>query len=174
MMAAITERVYMLPLVCVIGKSGSGKTTLIEKLIPEFKKRGYKIAVVKHTHHQIDVDEPGKDSWRFGHAGSDAVIISSPNKLAYIEHTDHDSSLDEVLQLISQDFDMIIVEGFKWSDAPKIEVHRDGLQDGLMAKPEELIAIATDRQLNTPFPQLLLDDVSGIADAIEDGILVRQ
>ena len=163
----------MLPFVCIIGKSGSGKTTLIEKLIPEFKGRGYKIAAMKHTHHEIDVDKPGKDSWRYAQAGSDAVVISSPKKTVYIEHVDRNSSLDELLQLISSDFDMIIVEGFKWSDAPKIEVHRDGLREGLICRPEELIAIASDKELDTPFPQLLLSDISGIADVIEDRILVH-
>ena len=163
----------MLPFVCIIGKSGSGKTTLIEKLIPEFKGRGYKIAAIKHTHHEINVDKPGKDSWRYAQAGSDAVVISSPKKTVYIEHVDRNSSLDELLQLISSDFDMIIVEGFKWSDAPKIEVHRDGLREGLICRPEEVITIASDKELDTPFPQLLFSYISGIADVIEDRILVR-
>ncbi|MBT3362754.1 MAG: molybdopterin-guanine dinucleotide biosynthesis protein B [Chloroflexi bacterium] len=160
----------MLPHVCIVGRSGSGKTTLILELIPEFKKRGYRLATVKHTHHEVDMDIQGKDTWRYAQAGSDAVVISSANNVAYIEKADHDYSLEETLQLITGDFDFVLVEGFKWSNAPKIAVHRDGLVDGLICKSEDLIAIASDEVLDTPYPQRLLSDVTGIADLIEANI----
>ena len=72
----------MIPIVSIVGKSGAGKTTLIEKMIPELKKRGYRVATIKHDVHGFDIDHEGKDSWRHKKAGAHATIISSPWKVA--------------------------------------------------------------------------------------------
>ena len=86
-----------IPVVTFIGKSGSGKTTLLEKLVTELKNRGYMLATVKHhSHRGFEIDEPGKDSWRFAQAGSDQVVIASPDKIASYRKIERELSLDEI------------------------------------------------------------------------------
>ena len=93
----------MLPIICIVGKSGSGKTALVERIIPELKRRGYRVASIKHNPHDFELDQPGKDSWRHAQAGSDAVVISSPQKVALIKGVEHDPTLGELLRLIDND-----------------------------------------------------------------------
>lgn len=164
----------MPPILCIVGKSNVGKTTLLERLVAELKSRGYRVATVKHDVHGFDLDKPGKDSWRHAKAGSDAVVISSPQKLALIKKVDHDSSLDEVASLLGADFDIILTEGFKSSDAPKVEVHRRGMADGLLCTPSELVALATDEDIDTTIPQYSLDDIRGLIDLIEERFLRQE
>ena len=166
------------PIVSIVGRSESGKTLLMEQLIVEFKGRGYKIAALKHSHcGAIEVDQPGKDTWKFAQAGSDAVCISSPRKLAFIKMSDRDLLIDEVLPIIGPEFDLVLVEGFKKSKLPKIEVHREELGNDLLCSPEELSAIVTDGSLATPLvdsykvPILSWADTPSIADFIEKGFV---
>jgi molybdopterin molybdotransferase len=166
------------PIVSIVGRSESGKTLLVEQLIGEFKRRGYKIAALKHSHcGDIEVDQPGKDTWKFAQAGSDAVCISSPSKLAFIKKSDHDLRIDEVLPIIGNEFDLLLVEGFKKSELPKIEVHRKELGDDLLCSPEEVSAIVTDGPLDTPLadnyrvPILSWADTAAIANFIEKNFL---
>ncbi|MCX6012310.1 MAG: molybdopterin-guanine dinucleotide biosynthesis protein B, partial [Chloroflexi bacterium] len=112
------------PLVSIVGRSGVGKTYLLERVIPELKKHGYKIAVIKHHPHEFEIDVPGKDTWRYLQAGSDAAIISGPEKIGYIKKVDHDSKLSELIAIVGNDYDIIIAEGFKKELSQKIEVHR--------------------------------------------------
>ncbi len=167
------------PIVSIVGRSESGKTILVEQLIAEFKRRGYKIAALKHSHcGVIEVDQPGKDTWKFAQAGSDAVCISSPRKLALIKKSDHDLRIDEVLPIIGPEFDLVLVEGFKKSKLPKIEVHRKELGNDLLCSPEELSAIVTDGSLDTPLadsyklPILSWADTAAIADFIEKNFVL--
>jgi molybdopterin-guanine dinucleotide biosynthesis protein MobB len=146
----------------------------MEQLIAEFKRRGYKIAALKHSHcGAIEVDQPGKDTWKFAQAGSEAVCISSPRKLALIKKSDHDLRIDEVLPIIGSEFDLVLVEGFKKSNLPRIEVHREELGSDLLCSPEELSVIVTDGPLDTPLadsykvPILSWADTTAIADFIE-------
>jgi molybdopterin-guanine dinucleotide biosynthesis protein MobB len=163
----------MLPIVSIVGKSGSGKTALMEKLIAEFKRRGYKVAALKHSRGGMEIDQPGKDSWRYAQAGSDAVLISSPDKLAFIKNLDHDLSIEELLPIIGDEFDLVLVEGFKKSKTPKIEVHQKGLGDDLLCSPEELSAIVTDESLDTDIPQLPWGDTVTVADFIEKNFVLK-
>jgi molybdopterin molybdotransferase len=160
-----------LPVVSIVGKSRSGKTVLVEQLIAEFKGRGYKVAALKHGRGGMEIDQPGKDSWRFAQAGSDAVLISSPDKLAFIKSVDHDLDIEEILPTVGPEFDLVLVEGFKKSKTPKIEVHRKGLGDDLLCSPEELSAIVTDGSLDTDIPQLPWGDTVTVADFIEKNFL---
>jgi molybdopterin-guanine dinucleotide biosynthesis protein B len=169
------------PIVSIVGRSESGKTLLVEQLIAEFKRRGYKIAALKHSHcGAIEVDQPGKDTWKFAQAGSDAVCISSPRKLAFIKKSDHDLRIDEVLPVIGHEFDLVLVEGFKKSELPKIEVHREELGNDLLCSPEELSAIVTDGSLDTPLadsykmPILSWADTAAIADFIEKNFVLNR
>jgi molybdopterin molybdotransferase len=169
------------PIVSIVGRSESGKTLLVEQLIGEFKRRGYKIAALKHSHcGDIEVDQPGKDTWKFAQAGSDAVCISSPRKLVFIKKSDHDLRVDEVLPIIGNESNLVLVEGFKKSDLPKIEVHRKELGDDLLCSPEELSAIVTDGSLDTPLadnykvPILSWAGTAAIADFIEKNFVLNR
>ncbi|HWJ04134.1 MAG TPA: molybdopterin-guanine dinucleotide biosynthesis protein B [Verrucomicrobiae bacterium] len=156
----------MIPVISVVGKSDVGKTTLLEKLIRELKSRGYKVATVKHDVHGFDIDVPGKDTWRHAQAGSDVVVISSPAKLAMISRTEEELSLDEVCARVTG-VDLIITEGYKRANKPKIEVFRRGVYDELLCAPEELIALATDVEFDLGVPCYGLDDAAGLVDRIE-------
>ena len=167
------DEVKKLPIVSIVGKSQSGKTVLMEQLIAEFKRRGYKVAALKHSRGGMEIDHPGKDSWRYAQAGSDAVLISSPDKLAFIKSVGHDLSIDEILPIVGPEFDLVLVEGFKKSKTPKIEVHRKELGDDLLCSPEELSAIVTDGSLDTDIPQLPWGDMVTVADFIEKNFVLK-
>ena len=172
--------VRRLPLVSIVGKSQSGKTLLMEQLIAEFKKRGYKVAAVKHSHGGMEIDHPGKDSWKFSQAGSDAVCISSPDKLAFIKNLDRELSIEEIMPIIGPGFDLVLAEGFKKSRIPKIEVHRKEPGDDLLCSPEELSAIVTDASLETLIadgrkpPVFRWGDTVAIADFIEKSFVLNR
>ena len=163
----------MPPVISIIGKSKAGKTTLIEKLVGELKSRGYRVATIKHAPEGVTFDEPGKDSWRHVQAGSDATAISSSNEIVVVKPVANASSLDDIVRLLGEDYDIILAEGFKHDDAPKIEVHRSevGLPLGITKK---LIAIATDEPLETKTRQFSLEDIKGLADFLEKGFIEPQ
>ena len=168
------------PVVSIVGRSESGKTLLMEQLIAEFKQRGYKIAALKHSHcGVIEVDQPGKDTWKFAQAGADAVCISSPRKLALIKKSDHDLRIDEVLPVIGPEFDLVLVEGFKKSNLPKIEMHRKELGNDLLCCPEELSAIVTDGPLDSliadgyKVPVFRWGDTAAITDFVEKSFVLN-
>ena len=167
------DEVKTLPTVSIVGKSASGKTVLMEQLIAEFKRRGYKVATLKHNHHgTVEIDHPGKDTWRFARAGADAVLVSSPNKLAFIENLNYDLRLEEIMPIVGPGFDLILAEGFRRSKSTrKIEVHRKGLGNDLLCSPEELSAIVTDGSLDIDVAQLPWGDTVAVADFIEKNFL---
>ncbi len=166
-----------LPIVSIVGKSQSGKTVLMEQLIAQFKKRRYKVAAVKHSRGGMEMDHPGKDSWKFAQAGSDAVCISSPDKLAFIKNLDHELTVDEVMSVVGFEYDLVLVEGFRKSGIPKIEVHRKELGDGLLCSPEELSAVVTDASVDAlvadvrKLPAFRWGDAAAVADFIEKNFL---
>lgn len=160
----------MIPIVSVVGKSNVGKTTLLEKLITELKSRGFKVATIKHDAHGFDIDKPGKDTWRHAQAGSDVVIISSPEKFAMISKVESENTLDELMARI-ENVDIILTEGYKRCNKPKIEVFRSGVYDELICQPEELIAIASDIKLDNNVPCFDLNDPIGLVNLIEQKYL---
>jgi molybdopterin-guanine dinucleotide biosynthesis protein B len=160
-----------IPILSVVGKSGSGKTTLLEKLIPELKRRGYRVATIKHhSHPGFEIDQPGKDTWRHAQAGSDHVFIAAPDKLASIRRLERELSLDEIAAGI-QDVDIILTEGYKRAGKPSLEVVRadNGLE--LICNPQQLFAVASDTPLDTNAPRFDLEDIAGIADLIETRLI---
>jgi molybdopterin-guanine dinucleotide biosynthesis protein B len=112
----------MAAVVSFVGTSGTGKTTLIEGSVRELKKRGYRVAVIKHAHHGFEIDRPGKDTWRFAQAGSDMVLVSSPDRIAIIERVSEELWLPQLLTMIADKVDIVLVEGYKWASKVKIEV----------------------------------------------------
>ncbi|NEZ46861.1 molybdopterin-guanine dinucleotide biosynthesis protein B [Clostridium niameyense] len=161
----------MVPVVSVVGKSNVGKTTLIEKLLKELVRRGYNVATIKHDVHGFDVDKEGKDTYRHAKAGASSVTISSPNKIAMIKKVQREWTLDELIELNS-DADLVIVEGFKNSSKPKIEVVRSKMYKNVISKKEHLIAIASDISHNVDnIPVYDINDYKGLVDLIEQKIL---
>jgi len=163
----------MPPIVSIVGRAKSGKTTLMEKLIGELKSRGYRIATIKHTPEGINFDKPGKDSWRHLNAGSEATAMSSSDQVVLIKPVTQDLSLDEIVPLFGEDYDIILAEGFKQDSAPKIEVHRKEVGPPLSAI-KKLIAIATDEPLEIKTRQFSLQDIKGLADFLEKGFIIPQ
>lgn len=155
------------PLICFVGRSNSGKTTLLEKLIRELKRRNYRVATIKHhSHAGVQVDQPGKDTWRHAQAGSDHVVIVAPDLVASIRRTDREPSLEEVAATI-QGVDFILAEGFKRTGKLKVEVVRAARSVEPLCAEDELLALVTDVAIPYNVPQFGLDDVTGLADLME-------
>lgn len=153
------------PVLSFVAKSGSGKTTLLEKVIRRLKEEGIRLAVIKHDAHQFDMDKPGKDTWKIAQAGADIVAISSPAKVAVIEKVDEEKNLDEVIAMLSK-VDLILTEGFKRGNKPKIEVFRSDAHKDLLCTPNELVAIASDIEWEIGVPCYDIDDVEGIVKEV--------
>ncbi len=156
----------MIPVVSFVGKSKIGKTTLLVEVIAKLKQRGYRLAVAKHVE-EFELDKEGKDSWKFAQAGADGVIVSGAGRIAEIQSTGHDLSLEEVYRHVSGDFDIFLTEGFKKGHAPKIELHRKARGKDLFFSPPELVALVTDEPLEPSVPQFSWEDIDGIADFVE-------
>ena len=150
------------------GWSGSGKTTLIEQLIPRFIAHGLTVSLVKHAHHEFDLDQPGKDSFRHREAGCREVLVTSAVRWA-LQHElrgNPELTLDEALQRLSP-CDLALVEGFKGSPIPKLEVYRASVGKPLLHPHDpEIVAVATDGALATALPVLALRDPDAIATFI--------
>ena len=164
----------MQPIISIVGKSESGKTTLLEGLIAELKRRDIRVVAMKHSNQDVEVDTVNKDTWRFSQAGSEVSAISSGHELAVFRHVEHDFSPEELSLFISWDYDLILTEGFKQSNYPKIEVHRREQGGDLVSAPQQLLAVVTDEPLDLEVPQFSSDEVQKIADLIENTMLARQ
>lgn len=151
--------------IAIAGYSGSGKTTLIEKVIPALVMEGLKVSLIKHAHHEFDMDHPGKDSWRHREAGATEVMVASSQRWALMHELrgTAEPPLEELLKQMSP-CDLVIIEGWKFNAIPKVEVHRK-LADKPLLFPNDrnVIAIATDESLATELPQFSLDDGEGVA-----------
>jgi molybdopterin-guanine dinucleotide biosynthesis adapter protein len=150
------------------GWSGSGKTTLIEKLVPFFVQAGLKVSLIKHAHHEFDVDQPGKDSYRHRHAGCQEVLVSSArrwvlmNELRGAPEPDIETQIERISPC-----DLLLIEGYKRHPFPKIEVYRAANGKSLL-HPEDphIVAIASDVPVETALPRFSLDDMAAIAGFI--------
>ncbi|MFZ0612329.1 MAG: molybdopterin-guanine dinucleotide biosynthesis protein B [Desulfobacterales bacterium] len=150
----------------IVGKSGSGKTTLIEKLIAELKCRGLRIGTVKHSAHTIEMDKPGKDSWRHKQAGADTVMVVAPQTVAMIKSMP--SPRLEELEKYFEDVDLVLTEGFKSGAMPKIEVFRQAAHAQPLCRGDNrLMAFVTDSAIDLGVPTFGLNDIARIADLIE-------
>jgi molybdopterin-guanine dinucleotide biosynthesis protein B len=158
------------PVVSVVGWSNTGKTTFLENLINELKNRGYRVGTIKHHPGNIELDRPGKDTYRHAQAGAEAVIIASPQKIGLVRQTQTEWSLQQMTNLMD-DMDIIIVEGFKREPTLKIEVYREGFSTGPVAKPEHLIALVSDTVLEADVPVFNWPEAQGVADLLEEKFL---
>jgi len=152
-----------IPIFSFVAFSGTGKTTLLEKLVAELKKRGQRVAVIKHDAHEFDIDHEGKDSWRFTKAGADVTAVISDSKAAIMEN--RHVTLETLLGRIT-DVDIILTEGFKSGDWPKIAICREATGKPLPIPGDECFAIVTDMPGYANKPCFGLDDISGLADFI--------
>ena len=150
------------------GYSGSGKTTLLEKLIPLLVGRGLRVAVIKHTHHDFDIDQSGKDSYRQRNAGASQVMITSARRCVLM-HELRDEAEPTLQQCCAQlaPCDLILVEGYKHADIPKLEVHRTAaMQPYLYPLDPRIIAVATDQRITLPLPVLDINAPHAVAEFI--------
>ena len=147
------------------GWSGAGKTTLLARVIPHFLKIGLRVSVIKHAHHNFDVDVPGKDSWVHRQSGATEVLVSSARRWALMHELREaaEPRLPDLLKKLSQ-VDLVVVEGFKSEPHRKIEVHRLANDKPLLFPGDPAIAgIATDAAVETALPLAHLDDIPAIA-----------
>ncbi len=156
-----------IPVVSLIGRSNTGKTTVIERIIPLMKAKGIRVATLKHHIHDFEIDREGKDTYRHKKAGARIAMIASPKKLALVEDFEREMTLREILQRHVKDVDLVIVEGFKQEDLPKIEVYnyREN-EPPLSSGDRNLLAIITDRPIEADVPVFLRDEVEKIAEFI--------
>lgn len=153
-----------------VGYSGSGKTTLIEQLIPRLAAGGQRVSLIKHTHHDFDLDKPGKDSHRFRTAGAGQVLLAGAQRWALMTELRGapEPSLEAYLAELG-DCDWVLVEGFKASQLPKIEVHRPATgKEMLWPTLENVLAVASDVPVQTHLPRLDLNDVDAVAKFVVD------
>ena len=156
------------PILSIVGRSGSGKTTLMEKLVRELKRRGYRLAVVKHHRHAgIRMDTPGKDTWRFAQAGADHVMLAGPDGAYHVRSYQEEPPLEELVSCIDN-VDLILTEGYKGGDTPKIDVIRGHEEPILVSDPDQVVAIASDRTWDIDTRQFALDDPDSLATFVEE------
>ncbi len=153
------------PVVAVVGKSGAGKTTFLEKLIRALKQRNVRVGTIKHHRHDFEMDKPGKDTWRHAQAGADSVILSSPAKVAAVRKVDDELTIEQLAGL-SGPVDIILAEGYKGAELPKIEISRKAHSRELICAPRELIAIVSDAAWETGVPVFDLDDAESVAELL--------
>jgi len=164
---------FPVPLLGFAAFSGTGKTTLLELLIPLLVGQGLKVALVKHSHHDIELDKPGKDSYRLRKAGASQVVLAGTDRaILFCEYGQRQESklLDQLALLQTDSLDLVLVEGFRDQPFNKIELHRSALDKPfLFIKDPSIIALACDvRVAGCELPLLDLNNVDAIAKFVVD------
>ena len=157
-----------------IGRPNCGKTTLIENLIPALMAKGVAVGTIKHHHGDIRMDTPGKDTWRHKQAGARAVLLSSPTGIGFIRDVAEDTPVADLVGRYFPDFDLVLVEGYKWSNLPKIEVYRSSVCETPIMEPgSRIIAMVSDLQVNPDIPWFKAEDLDALVEFILDNIINR-
>ena len=158
------------PVLGIAAWSGTGKTTLLVRLLPLLRAKGLRVGMIKHAHHDFDIDHPGKDSYRLRKAGAEQMLIASDRRWALMVETPtpDEASIGEIIERLDHpSLNLILVEGFRHEVFPKLELHRGALgQPLLFPQDSSIIAIASDTLLDTSLPQLNLNDTESIADFV--------
>jgi len=155
------------PVISLVGYSNSGKTTLMEKLVAGLTAQGLCIATIKHSHHQPEMDTPGKDSWRHKQAGAKTSLLVGPEKMLMVSDVDEALNPQLLASRMFADYDLVLVEGYASVPGPKIEVVRAERSQTLRCPADELIAVASDiRDLDVSVPLLDLNDTAAIMNYI--------
>jgi len=164
------------PVLCVCGKKNSGKTTLLEKLIAELSRRGLRVATVKHDRHGFEMDVRGKDTWRHKRAGAVATLIAGPDKIGMVRDVVREPELPELAELVADGVDLVLAEGFKTSDQPKLEVVRaERSREAICGPGDDLVGVATDvEELEIGVPRFGLDEVEQLAEHVLTWLESRQ
>jgi len=153
----------------IAGFKNAGKTTLVVDLVREFRARGLRVGTIKHAHHEFDIDHPGKDSFLHREAGAEEVIVASARRWAHITELKiaSEPTLAELLTRLG-DLDIVLVEGYKHGDHPKLELRREGVAaPGLAGEGSSVVAIVSDAVIpDAPVPVLARKNVVGIADFV--------
>jgi molybdopterin-guanine dinucleotide biosynthesis protein B len=159
----------------VVGRKKRGKTSLVEKLIPEFKRRGYKVGSIKYTTLDHQFDTPGKDSFRHTQAGAETTLVLSPKSIALFSSDLRQKPPSELFQLFFEGYDLIIGEGFKNLPFPKIEV-LDSAKDTepLCGEKDNIIALVCDKTIDSSVPVFSLDQIKPLVDFLEKEIGVTR
>ncbi|MGY6404254.1 bifunctional molybdopterin-guanine dinucleotide biosynthesis adaptor protein MobB/molybdopterin molybdotransferase MoeA [Vibrio parahaemolyticus] len=159
-----------IPILGFAAYSGTGKTTLLEALLPKLTEAGLRIGMLKHAHHNFDVDKPGKDSYRLRKAGASQMLIASRNRFALMTETpEAEAEFEYLLTRFDEDkLDVVLVEGCKNIAFPKIELHREEVgKPWLYPHDENIIAIASDTaELDSELPQMNINDLDAIAQFV--------
>ena len=162
----------MPPVLGLIGRPDCGKTTLIEKLIPVLAKQGIGVGTIKHHHGSIQMDTPGKDTWRHKRAGAQVVLLSSPSGIGLVRDTPGDTPVEELVSRYFQDVDLVIAEGYKGALFPKIEVFRSTVYDEPLTDPgSTLIAMVSDVEVRPGLPWFRPEDLDSLVEFIKAKII---
>ncbi len=163
------------PIFALVGRPGSGKTTLLEKLIPELNRRGFKIGTIKHHVHDFEMDRQGKDTWRHKKSGARTVALSSPGGLGIISDVEHDHAPRELLSRYFYGVDLVIAEGYKRSNLPKIEVFRKDISETpLDGRNTSWRAMVSNDDTGKDLPRFSLDDISPLADFVIENFMAEK
>ena len=157
------------PVLGFVGYSGAGKTTILTQVIEKLQQKGRNIAIIKHTHHHFDIDKPGKDSFRFRESGANQVIVGSKKRFALmVELEQEEPNLTYLMSKLDlKELDLILFEGFKHENYPKIEVHRKGhSKKWLFPDDAHIIALVTDELASKELPILPINDMEKILDFV--------
>jgi molybdopterin-guanine dinucleotide biosynthesis protein B len=161
------------PIVAFIGRSESGKTTYIEKLLPELKRRGYRIATVKHVPQHFR-NTPSRDTERHFAAGADATIAVTPDALILTKPVAAETHFDEIGRLLGDEYDLIIAEGFKGTGVPKIEVWRKEIGEPLEGIKSKVAVVTDDQSPSDALRKFSRNDISSMADFLEKSYIKPQ
>lgn len=159
--------------------SGTGKTTLLVKLLPLLKQKGLRIAMIKHAHHDFDIDTPGKDSYELRKAGAQQMLVASSQRWALMTESESntDPQLEDLVNKLDlSEIDLVLVEGFRHVPFDKIELHRPSQgKDKIFESDDNIIAVATDEQIDTSgLPLLDINNIDMLAEFIEQWLAGRQ